>query len=94
VKQVHAAALAEEAVVHLRQIMIFGRQPKNRDCVYSPLGQVIRQMNRRQRLVNTVRRATKQTDLLPGNNSDGAVSEAVQIADRRFIAAKCAVLIP
>ena len=49
-------------------------------------------MNCRQRLINAVGRPSKQSNLLPGDNSDGAITNPVQIAERIGIAAEGSVL--
>src|SRR5579863_8717691 len=49
-------------------------------------------MDSRQRLVNAVGRAAKQSDLLAGDNGDRAVAQAVQIAECGIVGAERLVL--
>ena len=88
VESLEPATLRQKTMIHFRKIMILGREPEDRDCVCSLRGQFARHMNRRERLIDTVRGSAKQSDLLPRHNSDGAIAKAVQVAEGMLIAAE------
>ena len=93
IETLEAAALREETMIHFREIVVFRRQPENRDGVHAALGQFARHMNGRERLVNAVRGAAKQSDLLACHHSDCAVAQPVQISRGRFVRAKRSILV-
>ncbi len=59
-------------VIHFRQVVIFGREPKNRNRGYALLLQMLRQFHRRQSFKDRVRRSREQTHLLAGHHRDRA----------------------
>ena len=79
-------------MIHFGEVMILGGEPENWNRVRSLCRQFARHMNRRQRLINAVRRSAKQSDLLSRDNGDRAVAKPVEIAERLGIAAEDSVL--
>ena len=94
IETLEAAALRKETMIHFRKIVVFGREPENRDGVYAAFGQFARHMNGRERLVNAVSGPAEQSDLLPGHHSDRAVAQPVQISRGRIVPAKRSILLP
>ena len=66
-------------VVHLGKIMVLTRQPENRDTLDPLLGGFFSKLDGGERLEYGKQRPTEQGYLLSGNNSAGAVLQALDI---------------
>src|SRR5271156_2274835 len=63
----------------LRQIVILGRQPEDRNAIHPRGRSLLRQLDRRQRLENRKQRPAKETDLLSRNRRQRSTSEPLNI---------------
>src|SRR5712671_6074825 len=75
------------------KIMILGSHPENRHRRNSRVAKLLRQPNRRKRLVDRVSRPTKQPDLLPTHDRHGPALEFLQIAKSRSARAQASILL-
>ena len=71
-------------VVDFREVVILGRQPEDRDRVDAARRQIARELGRRERFVNRIRRTGEQADLLSCNH--GHRSRLRQQGERRTVA--------
>ncbi len=62
----------QPAVVGLGQIVVFGREPENRDCGNPILGQLLSQPHGSEGFVERVTRSAEESDLLSRDNGDRA----------------------
>ncbi len=79
-------------MIYFFQIVVLGRQPEHGNGVRPFFGQLASDMDRRQRLVNRIGGAAEQSDLLPGYDGDGSITQAVQISIRFPVREQCVVL--
>ena len=80
-----AAARVPQRMIDLGEIVIFGREPENRDGVGAAARGFLSAPDDRDGFVKGVRRTGKETDLLAGDDGDGARCETVEIARGRGI---------
>ncbi len=79
-------------MVDLGQIVILGRQPKNRDAVHSGRRSLFRQFDRRQRFEDRKQRPAEQTNLLSRNRRQRAAPEPLNICQSLGRSAPSAIL--
>src|SRR6266849_2322758 len=80
-------------MAHFVKIVILGGHPENRHRRNARLAKLLRQSNRRERLVNRVSRPTKQPDLLPADHGHCAALEFLKIAQRSGARAESRILL-
>src|SRR5258708_20927633 len=74
------------------EVVIFCRHPKNGHRLHARTRQLLSQLNRRQRLINGVRRSAKEAHLLSRDDRNRALLEPRQIFCRRFAQAESFIL--
>jgi hypothetical protein len=76
---------------HLIEVMVLGGHPEDWNGVDAGLREFVRDLDRAQRFVKRVCRAAEESDLLPAEDGDGSVGEAVDVFRGRCAAAERSV---
>src|SRR5258707_11566060 len=80
-------------MAHFIEIVVLSGHPENGHGRNARFAKLLRQPNRRERLVNRIRRPAKHTDLLPAHHRNGAALELLKITRRRSASAERSVLL-
>jgi hypothetical protein len=66
-------------VIHLGEIVVFGREPEYRDCLNPARGETFRGSNGFESFVKGVCRTAEKANLLAGDNGDRSIRETIEI---------------
>ena len=77
-----AAFRDQRHVVDFGQIVIFGRQPENRNAVHPGSGRLSASLTAVKRLENRKQRPAEKSDLLSGNRRERPASQPVDVGER------------